>query len=170
MNEQLVLGADNPPQHIHTQEGPVGCEGCMRKALLLDPRMKAAYETGRAHAFASIRDRSDLSSMEPPTSDQARSRAAAKSMQFPARGLRRRILHNLRINGPRATWQLEAEFAGLHQTISPRVHELARGGWITVVGTNKTPSGRSADVYALAPGVVERLAHATDNAGIEQRQ
>lgn len=91
----------------------------------------------------------DIDAIEPRANRNQRSRDAAASMRFPARGLRRTIMELIDTEGPRATWQLEQRMDGLHQSISPRVNELAAAGFLTPMATNITPSGRTADIYGI---------------------
>jgi hypothetical protein len=76
--------------------------------------------------------------------------AAWDSMQGePRRTVRQQVLDLLE-RQPLATWEMEERLGRLHQTVSATVNGLWNEGLLVVVGTNRTPSGRQADIYALA--------------------
>lgn len=53
--------------------------------------------------------------------------------------------------------ELELGLNGVHQTISPRVNELRKAGWLYTEGTRTTRSGRDAEIYFLTDRAKEML-------------
>lgn len=58
---------------------------------------------------------------------------------------------------PRTTEELCAHLNGKHQTISARVHELWRNGWIWGAGERATTSGQTASVWRITSEAREAL-------------
>lgn len=88
----------------------------------------------------------------PRANYRATSQAAAKAIAPVAGTLRDQVRDMIRAaGGPGATVAELVERSGwLHQTVSARVHELARSGEIWNCGeTRKTPSGRAAMVWRV---------------------
>lgn len=75
-------------------------------------------------------------------------------------GMAGRIVRHMRRNYPAGYTvdYLEEVLGGRHQTVSARVHELRKAGWIRTSGvTAKTRSGRDAEVYYLTADALHVL-------------
>jgi hypothetical protein len=62
-----------------------------------------------------------------------------------------RILRELDERGGMTTEELCIALNGRHQTISARIHELWRNGWLRIAGERKTSSRQEASVWQISP-------------------